>query len=121
LPYSCLIHNQRVNAVNLETCFLVLAPGFPDHFYALLALFCGLVIQIGADVQLINTCVYFVQECVPVKPDAMESVKAAPPMPLAPSPGFEGDSSTIPRTKTGSEKFALYNVPISISFASRIF
>jgi hypothetical protein len=44
-------------AVLLETCFLVLAPGFPDHFHALLALFCGLVILIGAGVQLINTCV----------------------------------------------------------------
>ena len=46
-----------VFAVMLETCFLVLAPGFPDHFHALLALFCGLVILIGAGVQLINTCV----------------------------------------------------------------
>lgn len=44
-------------AVLLETCFLILAPGFPDHFHALLALFCGLVILIGAGVQLINTCV----------------------------------------------------------------
>jgi hypothetical protein len=46
-----------VFAVMLETCFLVLAPGFPDHFHALLALFCGLVILIGAGVQLINTCI----------------------------------------------------------------
>ena len=44
-------------AVLLETCFLVLAPEFPDHFHALLALFCGLVILIGASVQLITTCI----------------------------------------------------------------
>jgi hypothetical protein len=42
-------------AVLMETCFLVLAPEFPDHFYALLALFCGLVILIGAGVMLVCT------------------------------------------------------------------
>jgi MFS family permease len=41
-------------AVFMETCFLVLAPQFPDHFLALVALFCGLVILIGAGVML--TC-----------------------------------------------------------------
>jgi hypothetical protein len=44
-------------AVLLETCFLVLAPGFPDHFHALLALFCGLVLLIGAGVMLVCTSV----------------------------------------------------------------
>jgi hypothetical protein len=44
-------------AVLLETCFLVLAPGFPDHFHALLALFCGLVILLGAGVMLVCTSV----------------------------------------------------------------
>ena len=42
-------------AVLMETCFLLLAPEFPDHFYALLALFCGLVILIGAGVMLVCT------------------------------------------------------------------
>jgi hypothetical protein len=42
-------------AVLMETCFLVLAPEFPDHFYALLALFCGLVILIGAGVMMVCT------------------------------------------------------------------
>src|SRR4029078_13362854 len=40
-------------AVLLETCFLVLAPQFPDHFEATLALFCGLVLLIGAGVMLV--------------------------------------------------------------------
>jgi hypothetical protein len=44
-------------AVLLETCFLVLAPQFPDHFHATVALFLGLVILIGAGVMLVNTCV----------------------------------------------------------------
>src|SRR5437764_2277954 len=39
-------------AVLLETCFLLLAPAFPDHFHALLALFCGLVLLIGAGVTM---------------------------------------------------------------------
>jgi hypothetical protein len=39
----------------VQTCFLVLAPEFPDHFHALLALFCGLVILIGAGVMLVCT------------------------------------------------------------------
>jgi hypothetical protein len=42
-------------AVLLETCFLLLAPQFPDHFHALLALFCGLVILIGAGVTMVCT------------------------------------------------------------------
>jgi MFS family permease len=42
-------------AVLMETCFLVLAPAFPDHFHALLALFCGLVILVGAGVMLVCT------------------------------------------------------------------
>jgi len=42
-------------AVLLETCFLLLAPQFPDHFQALLALFCGLVLLIGAGVVMICT------------------------------------------------------------------
>ncbi len=46
-----------VFAVLLETCFLVLAPGFPDHFHALLSLFCGLVILIGAGVMMVCTSV----------------------------------------------------------------
>jgi hypothetical protein len=46
-----------VFAVLLETCFLVLAPQFPDHFHAILCLFCGLVILVGAGVMLVNTCV----------------------------------------------------------------
>jgi hypothetical protein len=44
-------------AVLLETCFLMLAPAFPDHFHALLCLFCGLVILIGAAVTLVCTSV----------------------------------------------------------------
>jgi hypothetical protein len=42
-------------AVLLETCFLLLAPAFPDHFQALLALFCGLVLLIGAGVTMVCT------------------------------------------------------------------
>ncbi len=42
-------------AVLLETCFLLLAPEFPDHFQALLALFCGLVLLIGAGVTMVCT------------------------------------------------------------------
>jgi hypothetical protein len=42
-----------VFAVLLETCFLVLAPQFPDHFYATVALFTGLVILIGAGVMMV--------------------------------------------------------------------
>jgi hypothetical protein len=44
-------------AVLLETCFLLLAPAFPDHFHALVALFCGLVLLIGAGVTMVCTCV----------------------------------------------------------------
>jgi hypothetical protein len=40
-------------AVLLETCFLVLAPQFPDHFQATVALFCGLVLLIAAGVMLV--------------------------------------------------------------------
>jgi hypothetical protein len=46
-----------VLAVFLETCFLVLAPAFPDHFHALVALFAGLVILVGAGVMLVSTSV----------------------------------------------------------------
>jgi hypothetical protein len=46
-----------VFAVLLETCFLVLAPSFSDHFHALLSLFCGLVILIGAGVMMVCTSV----------------------------------------------------------------
>ena len=46
-----------VFAVLLETCFLVLAPQFPDHFLATVALFSGLVILVGAGVMLVNTCI----------------------------------------------------------------
>lgn len=42
-----------VFAVLLETCFLVLAPQFPDHFQATVALFSGLVILIGAGVMMV--------------------------------------------------------------------
>lgn len=42
-----------VFAVLLETCFLVLAPQFPDHFQATVALFSGLVILIGAGVTMV--------------------------------------------------------------------
>jgi hypothetical protein len=41
-------------AVLLETCFLVLAPQFPDHFQATVALFSGLVILVGAGVMMVN-------------------------------------------------------------------
>jgi Na+/proline symporter len=41
-------------AVLLETCFLVLAPQFPDHFQATVALFSGLVILAGADVMMVT-------------------------------------------------------------------
>src|SRR5439155_26198394 len=44
-------------AVLLETCFLVLAPQFPDRFHAMLALVCGLVLLIGAGVMMVCTCV----------------------------------------------------------------
>jgi hypothetical protein len=40
-------------AVLLETCFLLLAPQFPDQFHALLALFSGLVLLIGAGVMMV--------------------------------------------------------------------
>jgi len=43
-----------VFAVLLETCFLVVAPQFPDHFYATVALFCGLVILVGAGFMMVN-------------------------------------------------------------------
>jgi hypothetical protein len=46
-----------VFAVLLETCFLVLAPQFPDHFHATVALFSGLVILVGAGVMLVAVCV----------------------------------------------------------------
>jgi hypothetical protein len=42
-----------VFAVLLVTCFLVLAPQFPDPFQATVALFSGLVILIGAGVMMI--------------------------------------------------------------------
>jgi hypothetical protein len=42
-------------AVLLETCFLVLAPQFPDRFQAGLALVCGLVLLIGAGVMMVCT------------------------------------------------------------------
>jgi hypothetical protein len=44
-------------AVLLETCFLVLAPQFPDHFLATVALFSGLVILVGAGVMLVTVCI----------------------------------------------------------------
>ncbi len=46
-----------VFAVLLDTCFLFLAPGFPDHFQALVALFLGLAILIGAGVFMVGTTV----------------------------------------------------------------
>jgi hypothetical protein len=46
-----------VLAVLLETCFLLLAPQFPDHFHAVLALVCGLVLLIGAGVMMVCACV----------------------------------------------------------------
>jgi hypothetical protein len=42
-----------VFAVMLETCFLVLAPQFPDRFYAGIALVCGLVLLISAGVMMV--------------------------------------------------------------------
>jgi hypothetical protein len=42
-------------AVLLQTCFLVLAPQFPDRFHAGLALMCGLVLLIGAGVMMVCT------------------------------------------------------------------
>jgi hypothetical protein len=39
----------------LETCFLVLAPQFPDRFHALLSLVCRLVLLIGAGVVMVCT------------------------------------------------------------------
>jgi hypothetical protein len=44
-----------VFAVLLETCFLLLAPQFPDRFHAVLALVCGLVLLIGAGVTMVCT------------------------------------------------------------------
>ncbi len=44
-------------AVLLETCFLVLAPQFPDPFHATVALFSGLVLLLGAGVMLVCVCV----------------------------------------------------------------
>ena len=41
----------------LETCFLVLAPQFPDRFHAGLSLVCGLVLLIGAGVMMVCTVV----------------------------------------------------------------
>ena len=41
-------------AVLLETCFLILAPQFPDHFQATVALFSGLVILVGAGVMMVT-------------------------------------------------------------------
>jgi hypothetical protein len=41
-------------AVLLETCFLVLAPQFPDHFQAVVTLFAGLVILVGAGVMMVT-------------------------------------------------------------------
>jgi hypothetical protein len=43
-----------VFAVLMDTCFLVLAPGFPDHFHALVMLFVGLATLIGAGVFMIG-------------------------------------------------------------------
>lgn len=47
-----------VFAVFLETCFLLLAPQFPDHFQATIALFSGMVLLVGAGVMLVATCVH---------------------------------------------------------------
>jgi hypothetical protein len=44
-------------AVLLETCFLVLAPQFPDQFQATVALFSGLVILVGAGVMMVTVCI----------------------------------------------------------------
>jgi hypothetical protein len=44
-------------AVLLETCFLVLAPQFPDPFQATVALFSGLVILVGAGVAMVTVCI----------------------------------------------------------------
>jgi hypothetical protein len=41
-------------AVLLETCFLVLAPTFGDQFHALLFLFFGLGLLIGAGVMMVG-------------------------------------------------------------------
>jgi hypothetical protein len=41
-------------AVMLETCFLVLAPQFPDHFQATVALFSGVVLLIAAGVVMVS-------------------------------------------------------------------
>lgn len=46
-----------VFAVLLETCFLLLAPAFPEPFQATIALFAGLVILIGAGVTLVSTSI----------------------------------------------------------------
>jgi hypothetical protein len=51
-------------AVLLETCFLVLAPGFRDQFQALSAIFCGLVLLIGAGVVMV---------CVSVQQAALQT------------------------------------------------
>ena len=42
-------------AVLMETCFLVLAPQFPDRYLGTVAIFAGLVILIGAGVGLLAT------------------------------------------------------------------
>jgi hypothetical protein len=42
-------------AVLMETCFLVLAPQFPDRYLGTVAIFSGLVILIGAGVGLLST------------------------------------------------------------------
>jgi len=42
-------------AVLMETCFLVLAPQFPDQYLGTVAIFAGLVILIGAGVGLLGT------------------------------------------------------------------
>jgi hypothetical protein len=46
-----------VLAVFMETCFLLLAPLFPEQFHAIVTLFAGLVILIGAGVMLVTTCI----------------------------------------------------------------
>ncbi len=43
-----------VFAVLMDTCFLILAPGFPDHFHALVMLFLGLATLVGAGVFMIG-------------------------------------------------------------------
>lgn len=42
-------------AVLMESCFLVLAPQFPDRYLGTVAIFAGLVILIGAGVGLLGT------------------------------------------------------------------